>query len=115
MRTIQAGRPDSRMQLVPAPHGLRWAEKAGGLTFYYVRKKENNGEKKINYLVSLEADISWHPRSSLITLDTHHQRVKIANSNGQSAQVDARQCIVQQQVSLPAPDKTELLADCRSC
>lgn len=51
--------------------------------------EKNNGAKKNNYLVSLEADISWNTCSSLITLGTHHQRVKIGNSNSQNAQVGA--------------------------
>lgn len=48
-----------------------------------------DGEKTNNYLVSLEADVSWNTCCSLITLDTHHQRVKIGTSNGRNAQVDA--------------------------
>lgn len=84
MGTIQAGEADSRMQLIPAPDG--WTEKTDGHCFV---KRNNNGEKKNNYLVSLEADISWNTCSSLITLGTHHQRVKIGNSNSQNAQVDA--------------------------
>lgn len=38
------------------------------------RKKKTDEERENNYLVSLEANISWKTCSSLITLDTHHQR-----------------------------------------
>lgn len=37
-------------------------------------RKKTDEERKNNYLVSLEANISWKTCSSLITLDTHHQR-----------------------------------------